>query len=534
MKTANLFAPSVLCVLLAGPHAVAQDQAWIRQLGTSYREFLSAAAPDGAGGVFVGGATEGHLAGTNPDPGRPDVWLARYDGTGNQVFIQQFGLPLNDDLNAAASDGAGGVYVSGLTYGSLGGPNAGVADVWLARYDGSGNRLWILQFGTATGESGRCAATDGAGGVFVGGSTSGNLGGPKQGGSDAWLTRYDGSGNRLWIRQFGSSSNDFLYLAAADGAGGVFIGGITEGSLAAPNAGYSDVWLAHYDGAGNQLAILQVGTSDSDDVSALAPAPFGGVFAAGVLGVSSANGSFLWRLDGTLAPVWSIADLGWFVWKAAPDGPDKLYLVGRDATGYVLASHDSDGNELWRRQVDFGASAEIGAAAQGEYGGVYVGGWLPRGGGLYDAWLARYALAPATYCTAKPGLVCGTPAISSSGIPSCTASNGFQVIAAPAQSGKSGVILYSGAGRTSLPFAGGTLCVKPPLRRGPAVGSGGFGPCLGAFVLDMNAFASGNAGGNPAAWLVSPGTVVNVQWWGRDSVATGSFLSDALEYVVGP
>jgi len=37
-----------------------------------------------------------------------------------------------------------------------------------------------------------------------------------------------------------------------------------------------------------------------------------------------------------------------------------------------------------------------------------------------------------------------------------------------------------------------------------------------------------------AGFLGLAGTVVNVQFWGRDSQATGSFLSDGLQYVVGP
>ena len=49
-----------------------------------------------------------------------------------------------------APDGSGGVYVGGSTFGSLGGSNAGASDAWLARYDSLGNQLRILQFGTST------------------------------------------------------------------------------------------------------------------------------------------------------------------------------------------------------------------------------------------------------------------------------------------------------------------------------------------------------------------------------------------------
>jgi hypothetical protein len=63
----------------------------------------------------------------------------------------------------------------------------------------------------------------------------------------------------------------------------------------------------------------------------------------------------------------------------------------------------------------------------------------------------------------------------------------------------------------------------------------------------MNAFAVGawivpNCDGtpsatppnNPAPFLGVPGTTVSAQWWGRDSVPTGSFVSDGISWVVGP
>jgi hypothetical protein len=57
--------------------------------------------------------------------------------------------------------------------------------------------------------------------------------------------------------------------------------------------------------------------------------------------------------------------------------------------------------------------------------------------------------------------------------------------------------------------------------------------CDGTFSLDLNAFAAGQAGGNPQAYLSLPGTQVNVQQWGRDT-STSAYLSDGGQYVVGP
>jgi hypothetical protein len=157
----------------------------------------------------------------------------------------------------------------------------------------------------------------------------------------------------------------------------------------------------------------------------------------------------------------------------------------------------------------------------------------------------------ASFCTSKPGLACGPVSISSSGTPSASAGSGFTISAGPARTCKSGILLYNQAQGTAAPFEGGTLCVEPMgLRRAGStnsMGTPGGTNCDGQFSIDMNTFASGAwvvpdcAGGptatppnNPAAYLGVPGTPVYTQWWGRDSVATGSFVSNGVSYVVCP
>ncbi|MCP3920136.1 MAG: hypothetical protein GY711_31810 [bacterium] len=70
----------------------------------------------------------------------------------DQRWIQQVGTTDYDTGGIAVPDESGGVYLAGVTYGDLGGPNAGGKAVWLGRYDGAG---------TASGSanSGRAATT---------------------------------------------------------------------------------------------------------------------------------------------------------------------------------------------------------------------------------------------------------------------------------------------------------------------------------------------------------------------------------------
>jgi hypothetical protein len=180
--------------------------------------------------------------------------------------------------------------------------------------------------------------------------------------------------------------------------------------------------------------------------------------------------------------------------------------------------------------------------------GQYVIFWAVQLGGFEGAFLLDLGAPlpdPVSYCTAKPGLACGVPAIGWSGVSSAAATSGFQITAAPGRSERTGVLLYTSGGRANLPFPSGghILCISAsPLRRGGPTESGGTpGPnCDGVFVLDMNAFAhglwvppGGQAPNNPAPFLTTVGQQINVQWWGRDTPATGSFMSDGLEYVIG-
>ncbi len=284
------------------------NQSWIRQIGTSTSDVAVASASDGSGGVYVAGRSNGSLGG--PNLGSFDAWLARYDGAGNQTWIRQLGSNLFDGVSAAAPDGAGGVFVSGYTDGILGGPAAGQGDAWLARYDNAGNQTWIRQLGSSAFDGIAAAAPDGTGGVFVGGDTYGNLGGANAGNKDAWLARFDSAGNQAWIVQFGTAGDDYTKAAAADGSGGVHLCGWTADSLGGPTAGARDIWLANHDSAGNQSWILQLGSSGIDQAFAIAPDGIGGVYVSGDtdgnLGGQNPGGSDVWlaRYDGPCpAPV---------------------------------------------------------------------------------------------------------------------------------------------------------------------------------------------------------------------------------------
>jgi hypothetical protein len=346
---------AAVALLLAALPAASQNQLWIQQPGTSQQDSAKGMAADGSGGVFATGSTNGSLGG--PTLGSADAWLARYDSGGDAVWLRQLGSTGADESWAVASDGGGGVFVAGATNGNVGGPNAGIIDGWLARYDSAGNKLWVRQLGTTGYDLLRGAAPDGSGGVYVCGTTTRNLGGANAGLEDVVLARYDGAGNQLWIRQIGTSKDDGAN-SVANGPSGVFVCGITDGNLGGSKVGSRDAWVALYDSAGNQLWIRQVGTTAWDTASACTPDEAGGVYLTG-----QTQGS----LGGTIY------------------GPTDAWL----------ARFDSAGTRLWARQLGtISDDYALGVAPDGSGGAYFTG--LTTGSlggplmGEFDAWVARY------------------------------------------------------------------------------------------------------------------------------------------------
>ena len=185
------------------------------------------------------------------------------------LWTRQAGTPSYDAASGVAVDGAGDAYITGKTLGNLAGPSAGASDVILVKYDASGTLLWTRQTGTTSDEIGLAVAVDGGGNAFITGWTSGSLGGPNAGGADCFLLKYDASGNPLWSRQIGTPGNDQGIGVAVDGAGHVYITGNTAGSLGGPSAGDLDAFLCKYDASGNLLWTRQAGTSAVEESDAV-------------------------------------------------------------------------------------------------------------------------------------------------------------------------------------------------------------------------------------------------------------------------
>ncbi|MFH1226477.1 MAG: SBBP repeat-containing protein, partial [Planctomycetota bacterium] len=261
---------------------------WTRLLGTTSNETASGVAVSG-GNIYVAGSTEGDLNGTNV--GSNDLFVAKYNSAGVWQWTRQRGTTSADQANAVTTDTNGNIYVAGQTWGDLdGNTTAGLYDLFVLKYNPTGEWQWTRQLGSDNADyaNGVAASTDGN--IYLTGSTGGDLDGAGNecetfGGDDIFVVKYNAAGVRQWSRQFGTSNNEYGRGITTDAIGNIYIAGYTSGDLdgagAGQNFGGEDLYAVKYDSAGVKQWTQQLGTVNTEEAYGVASDTTGNIYVAG-------------------------------------------------------------------------------------------------------------------------------------------------------------------------------------------------------------------------------------------------------------
>ncbi len=169
-----------------------------------------------------------------------NVTLTKYNSSGTVQWSNTLSSSGNDYVEGIAIDSSDNIFITGSTSGDLDGntnansnsESAGSYDAFLIKYDSSGNKQWTKQIGTSTYEKGRSVTTDTNGNIYLTGETMGSLDGNTSIGSvDVFLTKYNSSGTKQWTKQFGTTSTDRGVAVTTDNSSSVFVTGETSGGF---------------------------------------------------------------------------------------------------------------------------------------------------------------------------------------------------------------------------------------------------------------------------------------------------------------
>ncbi|WP_017861443.1 SBBP repeat-containing protein [Leptospira interrogans] len=209
---------------------------WTRLLGVA-GAFTTAygITSDSLGNVYTTGMTSGNLDGQALS-GTQDLFVTKYDGSGNKQWTRLLGVAgATTQANGISRDIFNNLHVSGYTLGNLDGQAlSGIQDLFVTKYDTGGNKQWTRLLGVAgqiTQANG--IASDSSGNTYLTGRTSGSLDGQALSGTqDLFVTKYDSGGNKQWTRLLGIAGvSTTAYGITSDSLGDLYSTGITSGNL---------------------------------------------------------------------------------------------------------------------------------------------------------------------------------------------------------------------------------------------------------------------------------------------------------------
>ena len=319
-----------------------------RQWGTYYggigSEIMRSCATDASGNIYLAGFTASSdgiaTAGAHQTTfgGGTDAFLAKFDSSGERQWGTYYGGTGQDNGLSCATDASGNIYLAGLTRSSDGIATAGAhqtifgggfSDGFLVKFDSSGERQWGTLYGAAEDDFGNSCATDASGNIYLAGYTSAPDGiataGAHQttlgGGNDAFLVKFDSSGERQWGTYYGGAEYDYCYNSCAtDANGNVYLSGRTNSSAGIATAGAhqttlvgNDAFLVKFNSSGERQWGTYYGGAESDYGYSCSADANGNIYLAGQTQSDSliaTAGAHQTTLDGNIAAFLAKFDRG--------------------------------------------------------------------------------------------------------------------------------------------------------------------------------------------------------------------------------
>jgi len=318
---------------------------WTKKGSGSLKDIGNALTVDAVGNVYLTG--EFFSTNLNFSPGlnitmaggtgNCDFFLAKFDPLGNAIWGVKGGGTLTDRGYGVALDNEGKLLVTGhfygtATFGTHTLTSLGNLDCFTAKFDTSGNIIWIKEGKSVSQTSSRGLATDNSGNTVVVGYF-GTTAAPtvlfdpitltSNGQRDVFVVKYNSSGTPLWgVNGGGVKSGDEAKDVAIDAAGNIYVTGIytdtaTFSGVTLNGKGGLDIFIAKYNPNGQLQWAKTAGGKGADEGSGIAVDNQGNVYISGYFDSSATFGT--------------------------------TNVVGFDDYDAYLAKYDNDGNFLWVR-----------------------------------------------------------------------------------------------------------------------------------------------------------------------------------------
>jgi len=171
------------------------------------------------------------------------VWATYYGGSGSE----------GGGEGDICTDSSGNLYVTGRTA-STDFPTQNLTgaynqttyggddfDAFIVKFNNSGARIWATYYGGNSWDGGTAICTDNSGNIYITGRTdsydfpiqtlTGAYNQPSHGGErDAFILKFNSSGERIWATYYGGSDEDIGWCICTDNSANLYVTGNTQSS----------------------------------------------------------------------------------------------------------------------------------------------------------------------------------------------------------------------------------------------------------------------------------------------------------------
>lgn len=276
------------------------------------------------------------------------VWAAGYGDSKKQLIT---GIAVDGNENVFAT----GSFQGGFDFGGPQLQSAGGDDVFLAKLDKDGVRLWERGFGDSTTQAGAGVAVDGEGnvviaGFFAGSMTLGTVPLVSAGEADVFVGKFSAAGNHQWSRRFGDEGSQRAKAVNCDHDGNVIIVGDFDGTINFDKGplvtkGFDDIFVAKFSPAGTLLWNVQIGADNAQNVTGVATSNVGDIALTGSFSGSVSFGGEQFDAQGVDAFVAVLDSEGGYRWshRFGDSANQRGSSVAIDAAGDVAIAGDFQG-----------------------------------------------------------------------------------------------------------------------------------------------------------------------------------------------
>ena len=355
-------------------------------------------------GIATSGAFQTSFGG-----GSYDAFLAKFSNSGTRTWATYFGGTGLEEATGVRADDSGNVYISGFststsgiaTAGAYQTSFAGLEDAYLAKFSGSGSQLWASYYGGSGVDFCYGITTDSNSDAYITGYTTSTSGiataGAYQtsnaGGYDVYLAKFSHGGSLSWATYYGGSGIDEADGIGADGIGNIYITGetkstsgiATSGVYQTSLAGVQNAFLAEFSNKGNLNMATYFGGNKTDNGVGVSVDANGNVYVAGntfsTTGIATA-GAYQTSFGGLGDAFSAKFDSSFGIISAT-------YYGGPASDNAIAAFADNSGNEY----IIGYTQSTSGIATSGAYQTANAGG--------QDAFIAKFSYGA---CSFQPAI----------------------------------------------------------------------------------------------------------------------------------